>query len=279
MLHHGRWFAGLLLLLASCGVPAEEQESDFRAKTSQFFARLNADAEARRLETREQYRQADEKPELLQPTGAVVSLYSFRPEGILLDVICPLPACGSRQVVEYVGRDVYCARCGGMESPSTPEDQWQKLVTAKRSLEELKKLEKEGSFSVLSMFELQAPSEEGAPLRATVRYVRRTFGYDPRGSVRISKKALEGKSIVPEAIPGYVDASTSGFHRPADAFVGTGSFEYSGGAITLLALSSGEGADGEVSATEVGGFSFEGVRGFREEPLGSWTASRSVRQN
>ena len=84
------------------------------------------------------------------------------------------------------------------------------------------------------MFELTQDNTQ-KPLLATVRYVRRQWAYDNRGTVDLSTKVIERASVDMSWIPSEQQGARSpGFHRLDATFVGEMEFEYRGGDITML---------------------------------------------
>jgi len=87
---------------------------------------------------------------------------------------------------------------------------------------------------VRQMFEL-TQDNPAKPLRATVRYVRRQWAYDARGTVDLSQRVIERASVDMQYIPTDQQGGRNpGYHRPDATFVGELEVEYRGGELTVL---------------------------------------------
>ena len=122
-----------------------------------------------------------------------------------------------------------CSGADGKLKPLSEE------MTTKESI-----LAREGA-TAKDMFELTAENPE-KPLAAKVRYVRRLWVFDPRGTVKISQAAQNKAAVDMTWLPsegGMIDPATPtskygvpGFHRLDGVYLGEIEFTWKSGTLT-----------------------------------------------
>jgi hypothetical protein len=228
--------------LASCKpVPREQARAAFIKELHLYFNNLNNEGQARK----DDLRKADAKLGLMTPTGSIYSTYLFDENAfVVFDYRCK--TCDTKLIIYSAETQYLCPSCGHCpyvqhganfnrkESPcklclgsdGKPKEPNPTLIT-KEAFEGAKA-------QVKPMFELTQEKTE-KPLVATVRYVRRQWAYDSRGTVELSTKVVERASVDMNYIP--TDAQgvgrAPGYHRLDATFVGEMEFKYRGGDITL----------------------------------------------
>ena len=237
-------FAAVALVgLASCKpVPREQATKAFQKELHLYFNNLNNDAQARK----DELRKADARLGLITATGSIYSTYAFDENAfIVFNYKCK--TCETRLIITSPETQYLCPSCGHCpyvvhganfnrrESPcktclgpdGKPREPNASLI-AKEAFER-----SEGAV-VKPMFEL-TQDNTAKPLLATVRYVRRQWAYDNRGTVDLSTKVIERASVDMSWIPSEQQGARSpGYHRLDATFVGEMEFEYRGGEITML---------------------------------------------
>ena len=204
--------SALAILGAGCKPPpADQLEAAFRRDVRLYFNNLNQDANFRKDVLRKERAAAIANPAMSAPTGTVLNFYVFDDAQAL-----SLTEKQSGNLLVTQPEILPAEQAGAGES-----------------------LLGRGPAPKL-MFELTEANPE-KPLRATVRYIRRVYTYDERGSVRLtdaakSKHALD-MTWIPTAGMTYDPAaptsrySLPGFHRVDGTFVGEIEFEYRGGSL------------------------------------------------
>lgn len=213
--------------LASCG--ANLTQTAFVRELERHFNNLNADALSRREMLSSQTAAYMKNPAGPPPTGIQYSSFHFDEKGwIAYNVKCGRPDCGqSYLVVDYYGKERLCARCG-----------WTLLKAKPKEGDVAKWLKDDVKAEVKPMFE---PASKSSPMKATVRYIRRTWVYDPSGKSDIDvSKIGESKwkaEIKADYLPGASGAKVpAGFHRPDAVFVAEQEFEFDGKALKAVGM-------------------------------------------
>jgi len=235
----------VLAALSGCAKVTKEQGTKaFYKELHLHFNNLNNEAQFRKDEMRKN----DAKLGLVTPTGSIYSTYLFDETAFIvknykcktcetkLTVTSPgteylCPTCGHCPYVKHEGtfnkKESPCKTCLGPDGkPREPN----------ADLIKKEAFEASGA-QVLPMFEFVSGKDNpNAAMQATVRYVRRQWAYDQRGTVDISQRVIEKASVDTAWLP--TDRAgvgrAPGFHRPDATFVGEITFEYRGGELTVL---------------------------------------------
>ena len=237
-------FATLALLtVSSCKPPPKDVATKgFQKELHLYFNNLNNEAQSRK----DDLRKADARLGLVTATGSIYSTYTFDENAFVvfnykcktcetkLIITSPetqylCPSCGHCPFVQHGAgfnrRESPCKTCLGPDGkPREPAA----TSIAKESFER-----SEGAV-VKPMFEL-TQENTAKPLIATVRYVRRQWAYDARGTVDLSSKVIERASVDMSYIPSDGQTGRSpGYHRLDATFVGEMECEFRGGELTVL---------------------------------------------
>jgi len=207
--------SALAVLGAGCKPPpADQLEEAFRREVRLYFNNLNQDANFRKDVLRKERAVALSNPAMHAPSGTVLNFYLF----------------DDAQALSLTEKK------SGNLLVTQPE-----LVAAEQAGDGAALLGK-GPAPKL-MFELTQNNPE-KPMRATVRYIRRVYTYDERGSVKVtdatkSKIALDMTWIptagnVPDPASPLSRYSLPGYHRVDGTFVGEIEFEFKGGSLREL---------------------------------------------
>ena len=158
---------------------------------------------------------------------------------------CKIPGCGTKLMITVPAELYLCPSCG--HSPYNEDHDPDQLhitpcqicvgdnlepnapISEQIGLDGLNRLA--GRENVKPMFQLYPPTED-KPIEAVVRYIRRSWHYDERGTVTASTAALNAASIVdPSWLPAAdgIDWSKPGYHRLDSTFVGEIVFVFQGG--------------------------------------------------
>jgi hypothetical protein len=248
--------AGLALLGAlGCKPPPKEQAIEsFRRDVRRYFDEQNRQALDRKDRLRADLDRAQRNPHMDPATGTVYSTFLFDPEGFVVENY-KCQACGTSLMLTAPSAEYLCRSCGHSPYKSHTGDNLKaspcpKCVGAdgkpKVPGEDLVAKDaiktREGA-TVKDMFELTAENPE-KPLVAKVRYVRKLWVFDARGTVTLSeaakKKATASSDIdfIPTEGGTYnpqepkTRYSTPGFHRLDGTYVGEIEFQWSGGTLT-----------------------------------------------
>jgi len=213
----------LASMFVSCGGPPSQ--AGFVRELERHFTTLNAEGLSRRDRLAEQLRAYENNPAGTPPTGIQYNSFHFDDKGwIAYDLRCAEKQCGQLYVVvDYYGRKLTCSRCGSTLLKEKPKDSGEVSAWLKA----------ETKADVKPMFEVLAKS---SPWKAKVRYIRRSWVYDPRGRSEIDVNKIGEKwkgDIKVDYLPGVADAEGKvrvpvGFHRPDAVFVAEQDFEYDG---------------------------------------------------
>lgn len=204
--------SALAVLGAGCKPPpADQLEDAFRREVRLYFNTLNQDANFRKDVLRKERAAAIANPAMNAPSGTVLNFYVF----------------------DDVQAVALTEKKSGNLLVTQPE-----LIPVEQAGEGDALLGK--GPAAKPMFELTQKDPE-KPMRATVRYIRRVYGYDERGSVKVtdaakSKHALDMTWIptagqVPDPASPMSRYSVPGYHRVDGTFVGEIEFEFKGGSL------------------------------------------------
>ena len=229
--------------LAGCKQVTKEQGTKaFYKELHLYFNNLNNEAQARK----DEFRKADARLGLVQPTGSIYSTYTFDETAFIVQNY-KCRTCETRLTITSPSTEYLCPSCGHCpyaphpagfnrrESPckicvgadGKPHEPNATLITAES-------FAKDGG-SVKPMFEFASGKDNpNATMVATVRYVRRQWAFDTRGVVDLSPKVIEKASVDMSYIPSEAQGSRSpGFHRLDGTYVGELEFEFRGGEMAL----------------------------------------------
>ncbi len=240
-----------------CKPPPKDQAIGmFRKDVQRHFDDLNRDALDRKERLRGDLDRAQKNPYMEAATGSVYSTFVFDPDGfVVADYKCQ--ACGTTLLLAAPAAQYLCPSCGhspyrshtGVNLKVSPcvkcaaaqDGRVKPPSETEVSRDELKL--REGA-AVKEMFELTQDNPE-KPLLAKVRYVRKLWIFDPRGSVKLSQAAQTKAAVDPTWLPSdaawdptntdpMARYSRPGFHRLDGTYVGEISFEWKGGALREL---------------------------------------------
>jgi hypothetical protein len=242
---------------SGCKPPPKEKVIDaFKAELRLYFNTLNNEAQARKEGLRREQLAALDNPALPAPSGMVYSTFTWD-EGAYVVANYPCRGCGTKLLIPAPAAEYLCRACGHSpyeqhppgtdlsKSPCTicvgPEH---KPRPPNEDLISKETLSRPEGAAVKDMFEVTEDNPE-KPYKAKVRYVRRSWSYDPRGAVKVSTKALEKSGADAGYIPIREGAGEAGegpgryaqpgFHRLDSVYVGEIEFQFKGG--TLMELS------------------------------------------
>ncbi|MBV8879326.1 MAG: hypothetical protein JO332_05155 [Planctomycetaceae bacterium] len=232
-----------LLAMASCKPPPKDIATKaFVKELHLYFNNLNNEGQARK----DDLRKLDAKLGLMTATGSIYSTYTFDENAfIVFNYKCK--TCGTKLIITSPETQYLCPSCGHcpyvqhgagfnrLESPCKtclgPDG---KPREPNASLIGKESFERSEGAQVRPMFEL-TQENTAKPLIATVRYVRRQWAYDNRGTVDLSSRVIERASVDMSWIPSEQQgARNPGFHRLDATFVGEMEIEYRSGEITVL---------------------------------------------
>lgn len=217
-------------LLAACKAPPQDKMlAGFAQELHHYFNNLNDEALTRKELLATESAEYRKNPALPPPTGTQFNTFSFSEKGhIAYDVRCKRPTCGQGYlIVDYYGLERKCSRCGEILIPAAPE----KLPSVAAWLKE------NCGADVKPMFEPTQKDTSKMPLKATVRYVRRNWVYDPRGKsdidlARIPEKSTWKPQIKMAYLPGATESKIpAGFHRPDATYVAEQEFQFDGSSL------------------------------------------------
>jgi hypothetical protein len=229
--------------LAACKpVPKDQARTAFTKELHLYFNNLNNEAQSRK----DDLRKSDAKLGLMTATGSIYSTYTFDENAfVVYDYKCK--TCETKLIVSSPETQYLCPSCGHCpyvqhpagfnrkESPcklclgadGKPKEPNPTLITKES-------FERAGDASVRPMFDL-TQAETTKPLIATVRYVRRQWAYDPRGTVDLSQRVVERASVDMSWIPTDAQGGRNpGYHRLDGTFVGEMQVRYRAGEIEIL---------------------------------------------
>jgi len=247
-----------------CKPPPKEQIEDRLKRDIHLqFNNLNNEAQARKENLRKEQEAALRNPALPTPTGTIYSTYQWDVDGYIAENF-ECQVCKTRQLLVVPSSEYLCKSCGHcpykMHSFATPAakrespckscldapPQYNKVKEPgdMASEEALKKFEGDGA-KIKKMYEVTSHDPEKGIIKATVRYVRRTWSYDGRGAVPVNDKiivkaAVDAKWFPTEGAEGVsaTDPQTRytrpGFHRQDTVWVGEMGLEYRGTTMTEL---------------------------------------------
>lgn len=245
------WVLGAAAALGAWGckpLPKETLEEQFKAALRRHFDQLNSEALERRDRLRMEREAALANPALRPPAGAVVSLYEWDPEGFVVAGF-PCQTCGAKLLIPHPWAQYRCRACGhspylahrpGQDLRRTPCETCLQGGKVREpgdvaSAQQLKRFE---GVEVKPMYEPREARPDKGILRASVRYVRRVWAFDERGTVPApNPKVLERAAVDVGWFPSVEGTGTynrPGFHRPDSEWVGEITFEFKGGELTEL---------------------------------------------
>ena len=248
--------AAALILSAGCKPPPKEQAVEmFRGDVARYFNELNREAMDRKERMRGELARSKRDPQFDAATGTVYNTFSFDPDSFVVEnykcqscgTTLALPAAAAEYLCKSCGHSPYrshteypdlskvpspCPKCAGSDGKLKP------LTDDLVSRDSIKL--REGAV-VKDMFELTADNPE-KPLVAKVRYVRRLWVFDPRGTVKLSQAAQTKGAVDMTWMPsesGVYDPaaptsrySVPGFHRLDGVYLGEIEFTWKGGTLT-----------------------------------------------
>lgn len=210
----------IAVVLASCSPPPPDKwQAAFARELDLYFNNLNNEALARK----EMYKSATEahakNPTLPPWSGVQYNSFHFSEKGfIAYDVKCKGKECGATyMVVDFYGSERKCSRCGEVLIAAKPESE---PDTAKW-------IEKQTGSAPKPMFEV-TNKDTKKEMKATVRYIRRNWSFDPRGRSDIDPVKLGKAEVKAEYLPGTGGKVAPGFHRPDSVFVAEQEFAFDG---------------------------------------------------
>lgn len=234
------------------------RDARFRQALHLYFKNLNDDAHQRKDSVRAQMYHAENNPILPPPEGSTFSSYSFDDTAFMVyNYVCR--TCGSKLILhlnetlaeQYLCpacrhspyqvhppntdlRKSPCTQCITNDKPAAPD-------TKQYTREWFQKFEKEG-VAVGGMYELVDKDLE-KPFKAKVRYVRKSWSYDPKGVLSVPQKAITNAASDAKYLPTAGSAidfdpltgkqlpkyDLQGFHRLDGIFAGEMDFEFTSG--------------------------------------------------
>jgi hypothetical protein len=245
------WVVGAAALGAwGCKPPPKEKlEDQFKSALRRHFDRLNGESLERRDRLRMEREAALANPALRAPAGTVVNIYEWDPEGFVVAGF-PCQTCGAKLLMPHPWAEYRCRACGhspylahrpGEDLRKAPCDTCMQGGKVREpgeaaAAEQIKRFE---GAAVKPMYEPRDANPDKGILRATVRYVRRVWAFDERGTVPapVSAKVLERAPVDANWFPseeGTGPYNRPGFHRPDEEWVGEITFEFKGGELTEL---------------------------------------------
>jgi hypothetical protein len=223
--------------------PVGKQEDRFRRELRRYFNTLNAEAQARKDSLRKDQIASQMNPALLPPTGFTYSTWIFDDKGFIVENL-NCQTCGNRLALTAPSAEYLCKSCGHCPYKTHPPNTnilkfpCETCIGAGGTLKELPEVTRD-TFKgvkdalVLDMVEIdpdRTSAEKG--IRAKVRYVRRTWIYDPRGVVPLSERTVNKASIDTYWIPtegAEEKYRKPGFHRQEESYIGEIDFLFKGG--------------------------------------------------
>jgi hypothetical protein len=246
--------AAVALLAAGCKPPPKDQVVElFKKDVARHFNELNREAQDRKERMRSDQARLKRDPHMDPATGTIYNTFTFDPEKFIVEnykcqscgIVLALPAPEAEYLCKSCGHSPYrshtgvnkavspCPTCSGADGKLKPvgDD-----LVSRESLQA-----REGAV-VKEMFQLTADNPE-KPLQAKVRYVRRLWAFDPRGTVKISQTA-QNKAAVdmtwlpsdaaydPNSADPMAKYSRPGFHRLDGVYLGEIDFVWKNGTLT-----------------------------------------------
>jgi rubrerythrin len=245
--------AAALVLSAGCKPPPKEQAKDmFLNDVRLYFNELNREAMERKERLRSELARAKTNPHFDAATGTVYNTFSFDPDGFVVENY-KCQSCGTVLALPIAAAEYLCKSCGhspyrshtGVNKSVSPcptcsgaDGKLKALTDDLVSKDSIK--QREGAL-VKDMFEMTQENPE-KPLVAKVRYVRRLWVFDPRGTVKISQAAQTKAAVDMTWLPSEGGAfdptsptskySVPGFHRLDGVYLGEIEFVWKGGTLT-----------------------------------------------
>ena len=235
-------------LMAGCKPPPKEQTvKAFIKELHLYFNNLNNEGLARK----DDLKKAGVALGITPATGVIYSTYTWDENAFIVkNYKCQV--CETRLLITNPATEYLCPSChhcpyiehpkifNRKESPcklcvgvdGKPHEPAAALITPEA-------LAKDGAV-VQKMFDIVDDSP-GKPFKAWVRYVRRQWALDTRGTIEVSSKALE-RAVVPGtdamSLASYIPTDqqggkSPGFHRPDATFVGEIEFAFTGGELVM----------------------------------------------
>ncbi len=255
-----------LAMAASLGCkppPAQKVDEAFQSNLQLHFNNLNTEAQSRKDHLHSQIKAAEGNPTVLPPTGTIYSSYIWSVEGFIVENFkCQNPNCGTKLLLAFPSQEYLCKSCGhcpyrvhdvghnfrqapcskclGTDPRSKPKE-----PTELATEEQFRKYE---GVTVKRMYEVTKVDEKEGLMEASVRYVRRVWTFDNRGTITLSPKVTaavdlawfptEGGGTEPtffmDEKKHYKAASRPGFHRLDSEFVGDLRFRFKGRTMSQL---------------------------------------------
>lgn len=260
--------AALLAAFSGCKPPPlDEIEPEFRKQVNRHFLELNKESQFSREQFREERLRAENDPARNTPTGIMFHSYLYKNSGFIVKEF-PCRSCGAKLLLASPKDQSICPAC--LHSPYRvhPPDADLRESPCKHGCvdangapvapsDEIVSWDNFSKFpdaKVLHMFEL-TQEDTNEPLEATVRYVRRTWTFDEKGTLTVKPKALERTDLAPDAPSKWfptrgardtigkeehnmgqflVNYAAQGFHRPGSLFVGEMRFMFKAGKLIQL---------------------------------------------
>jgi hypothetical protein len=245
--------AAVLGVVAGCKPPPPQTvDVRFRSEIRNYFNTLNQDALARKDALRTEQAMAMRNPAMQAPTGTIYSTFTWDENGFIVENFkCQI--CGAKLLLPFPSAEYLCRSCGhcpyktGHPKTNLKKAPCEVCVSRAGLPVEPVEAQKRETFKnfegciVKDMYEVTKTDKERGLMRATVRYVRRLWAYDDRGTVAFGEKAMAKAQLEngPYWMPVEYEAGGSrynklGYHRSDTMFVGEISFEYHGSELTVL---------------------------------------------
>jgi hypothetical protein len=229
--------AVLALLVSGCKPPPKEESiGSFKKDVRRYFEALNQDALTRKDLLRRQQATAERNPLADAPTGTVLNTFFFDDGGYLVENYTDSAGVVRTVVPRSAGQEPSIQEIATPTATSTGDEKTKVTTIGKDAGAGL-----DAGSKVKELFELTQDNPE-KPLVAKVRYVRRSWVYDPRGAVKLSPTVVTKAAVAVDWIP--TEGSTGswwkreemymlpGFHRLDGEFVGEITFQWHGGELT-----------------------------------------------
>ncbi|MDP6958164.1 MAG: hypothetical protein QF645_05055 [Planctomycetota bacterium] len=213
-------------LMIGCGGPPEGKINEFFASAMHHhFNKLNTDAELRNELLSAERTAHSENPTLPPPTGVQFNTFRFDETGVVIYEY-PCEECAYvYPALDYIGHKMRCVHCGEVLIDDKPEGTGDVISWLKTNHDA----------DAVPMFQPEGSGK--LPAKATIRYIRRSWVYDPLGTVDIDVSTIPESTRI-ELDTNYIPGSGSkvgvGFHRLDAVFIGEQEFEYDGSSVEEL---------------------------------------------
>jgi hypothetical protein len=230
--------------------PKEETVKAFQKELHLYFNNLNKEAHSQKDGLRRDIQSAQKNPALGQPTGMILNTFTFDENAFVVENYrCKTPACGVRLLLAAPSFEYLCRACGHSPYATHPNGHAYKESPCKVCVGGEGKPREPGADQisrdafklqlgavVKEMFELTEDNPEH-PMKAKVRYLRRQWVFDARGTVALPERVrttVEAGWIPSETPQGENGYDRPGFHRLEMIYVGEIEFEFCGGNLREL---------------------------------------------